>query len=77
MASVPCGISLNFQVRVDNCKQPDLESPGLKLSNGMCLQNSPSGGGFHSLAHGLQAIKPGLNKNLGQNREINGRGTAT
>ena len=41
-------------VQVDNCKQPDLESPCLKPSNGMCLQNFlREREGLHSLAHGL------------------------
>ena len=62
MAWVLCGyISLQKDMppyshvqQLNNCKQPDLESPCPKLSNGICLQNSPGGGGgFYSLAHGL------------------------
>ena len=58
----PCGISLrkkmppySYVQQFFNCKQPDLESPCPKLSNGICLQNFPreGGEGFHSLAHGL------------------------
>ena len=51
---VPCGISVLVQ-QLNNCKKPDLESPCPKLSNGICLKNSPRGewGGFHALAHGL------------------------
>ena len=49
-----CGISALVQ-QLNNCKKPDLESPFPKLSNGICLQNFPrgGGGGFHALAHGL------------------------
>lgn len=56
MVWVPCGISVHVQ-QLNNRKKPDLESPCPKLSNGICLQNSPrgvgAGGGFHALAHGL------------------------
>ena len=51
MAWVPCGISLKKRPpyshvqQLNNCKQPDMESPCLKLSNGICLQNSHWGGG--------------------------------
>ena len=53
MAWVLCGyISLQKDMppyshvqQLNNCKQPDLESPCPKLSNGICLQNSPRGGG--------------------------------
>ena len=46
MAWVPCGISLQYShvQQLNNCKQPDLESVCPKLSNGICLQNSPLGG---------------------------------
>ena len=48
MAWVPCGILLQKEMppyshvqQLNNCKQPDLESPCSKLSNGVCLQNPP------------------------------------
>ena len=58
MAWVLCGyISLQKDMppyshvqQLNNCKQPDLESPCPKLSNGICLQNSPGGGGRVLLA---------------------------
>ena len=44
MVWVPCGISVHL-LQLNNCKKPDLESPCPKLSNGICLQNSPRDGG--------------------------------
>ena len=48
MTWVPCGILLQKEMppyshvqQLNNCKQPDLESPCSKLSNGVCLQNPP------------------------------------
>ena len=38
---------------LEKCEQPDLKHPHATLQNDICLQNSPEGGGFCLLAHGL------------------------
>ena len=37
----------------EKCEQPDLKHPQAMLQDDICPQNSPRGGGFRLLAHGL------------------------